>query len=170
VDDEAASALLERLRAELAGLRDGSGAPVVRRTMLKEELGATAAGFPDLVVETHHAFVPSTRVLGDELFDAWRESSGLHDPDGVLILHGPRVLRSPRPRADIVDVAPTVLGLLGIEAPTYVEGKARDDLVTFPPLVPPPEELPRPGRGKPEVSTVEEDEIEQHLRTLGYVE
>jgi predicted AlkP superfamily phosphohydrolase/phosphomutase len=142
---------------------------VVRRTILKEELGATAEGFPDVLVETHQPFVPSTRVLGTELFDRWTEPSGLHDPDGVLILHGAGVRSTPA-RADIVDIAPTVLGLLGIEAPVYIEGKARDDLVTFPLLTAPPEDLPKPGQQPPEISASEEDEIEQHLRTLGYVD
>jgi predicted AlkP superfamily phosphohydrolase/phosphomutase len=169
VGPEAATSLVDRLRTELEAVRDASGAPVVRRTMLKEELGATAEGFPDLLVETHQRFVPSTRVWGAELFDGWTEASGLHDPDGVFILHGAGV-RSVHPRADIVDVAPTVLGLLGIGAPSYIEGKARDDLVKFPPLTAPPRDLPRPAGSPPEVSASEEEEIELHLRTLGYVE
>ncbi len=169
VGPEAATALIERLRSELEAVRDASGAPVVRRTMLKEEVGANAEGFPDLLVETHQPFVPSTRLGGAELFDRWTEASGLHDPDGVFILHGSGV-RAVHPRADIVDVAPTVLGLLGIEAPAYIEGKARDDLVKLPPLTTPPEDLPRPGGEPPDVTASEEEEIEQHLRTLGYVE
>jgi predicted AlkP superfamily phosphohydrolase/phosphomutase len=169
VTPEAATSLIDRLRSELEAVRDPSGARVVRRTILKDEVGATVEGFPDLLVETHQPFVPSTRVLGADLFDRWTEASGLHDPDGVFILHGAGV-RSIRPRADIVDVAPTVLGLLGIEAPAYIEGKARSDLVELPPLAAPPPDLPRPGVEPRDVSASEEDEIEQHLRTLGYVE
>ena len=141
VTPQAATSLIDRLRSELEAVRDPSGARVVRRTMLKEEVGASVDGFPDLLVETHQPFVPSTRVWGADLFDRWTEASGLHDPDGVFILHGAGV-RSIRPRADIVDVAPTVLGLLGIEAPAYIEGKARSDLVELPPLAAPPPTFP----------------------------
>lgn len=170
VGEEAAASLMDRLRTDLEGVRDSSGVPVVRRTIAKEELGATAEAFPDLLVETHLPFVPSARVLGAELFDDWTEPSGLHHPDGVFILHGPGVVRSTRLRADIVDIAPTVLGLLGLEAPSHVEGKARDDLVALPPLETLPDGIPQPGRQRPAVSPVEEEEIERHLRTLGYVE
>jgi hypothetical protein len=42
--------------------------------------------------------------------------------------------------------------------------------VKFPPLTAPPRDLPRPAGSSPEVSASEEEEIELHLRTLGYVE
>ena len=99
--------------------------------------------FRIVLVETHQAFVPSTRVRGRRSSSiAGPRPSGLHDPDGIFILHGSRVRSDPLHDADIVDVAPTVLGLLGIDAPEYIEGRARDDLVKLPPLSAPPGDLP----------------------------
>ncbi len=162
--------LLARLREELLGLTDAQGRRVVRHVYAREELGATASSFPDLLGETEDAFVPSSGLLGRQLFEPFDESSGLHELDGVLVLAGPGIKGAGPAEADIVDVAPTVLGLLGIAAPASMEGKVRDELVQLPPLEPAPPNIAAPSGAAPPITEDQEREIEEHLRTLGYTE
>ena len=67
-------------------------------------------------------------------------------------------------------MAPTVLGLLGIEAPAHIQGRARGDLFDLPLRIAPPSELPTPAGRAVAVSASEQEEIEAHLRSLGYTE
>jgi predicted AlkP superfamily phosphohydrolase/phosphomutase len=163
-------ALLATLREELTTVAAEDGRPIVRHVYARAELGATAPGFPDLLVETHDPFIPSQRLLGGLRAQPFDPRSGVHEPDGVLVLAGPAVRGTDAAEADIVDVGPTVLGLLGIAAPPWMEGKVRDELVVLPPLAPPPEGVPGPAGAVPAVTRDQEREIEEHLRTLGYEE
>ena len=162
--------LLARLREDLASLVDEHGRPVVRRTWDREELGATAPGFPDLIVEVDPRFLPDDGLLSAGVFEPYAEPSGLHERDGLFILSGARVLQGGPIEADIVDVAPSVLGLLGIAAPSSMEGKARSDLLDFPSLAPSPLGVVGPGGREADMTIDEEREIEAHLRSLGYEE
>ncbi len=173
VPERDVSALLANLRDALATATADDGRPIVRHVYAREELGATAPGFPDLLVETHDPFIPSQRLLGSSRSQPFDPRSGVHEPDGVLVLSGPAVRGThgvDAAEADIVDVGPTVLGLLGIAAPPWMEGKARDELVVLPPLVPAPNDVAGPAGAAPSVTHDQEREIEEHLRTLGYEE
>lgn len=162
--------LLERLRDDLLAVRDPRGRSVVRAVRTREEFGARSDRFPDLIVETEKPFFPNDGLRWQEPFRAFRSRTGLHDPDGILMLSGPRVRGDGEAVAEIVDVAPTVLGLLGIEAPSYFEGRAREDLVSFPQRVSVPTNVDGP-RGEPAgISADEQREIESHLQVLGYVD
>jgi predicted AlkP superfamily phosphohydrolase/phosphomutase len=162
--------LLARLRDDLASLADVRGRPVVRRMWDRQELGATAVGFPDLIVEVDPRFLPDDGLLSAGVFEPYAEPSGLHERDGVFILSGPRVLEGGPVEADIVDVAPSVLGLLGIAAPSSIEGKARNDLLDLAALAPPPVGVVGPGGREAGMTIDQEREIETHLRSLGYEE
>lgn len=94
----------------------------------------------------------------------------MHEREGIFVLTGPRVRGTGPVRADIADVAPTVLGLLGIAAPDHVEGKPLEDLIDFPHRAAPPGIVPGPSGSHVEVLDEEQREIEAHLRTLGYAE
>jgi predicted AlkP superfamily phosphohydrolase/phosphomutase len=170
VAPEDAPAILTRLERDLRALADEEGRPVVRRVIRTEELGPVAPSFPDLIVETEAQFFPLDGLLRKQLFGRFALRSGLHERDGIFAVWGPRVQGQGRAEADILDVAPTVLGLLGIEGPAHLEGKVRDDLLELPQgrRAPPVVHGPRDhGSG---VSSEERGEIEAHLRALGYAE
>jgi predicted AlkP superfamily phosphohydrolase/phosphomutase len=177
VSDADAEPLLARVREELASLRDADGAPVIRSTYSKDELGATAPGFPDLLVETEEAFDPIDGLRSDSLFGAFDEPSGMHELEGLFGLCGPSVRDADDKEdvaADILDIGPTVLGLLGIRAPKHFEGTLRDDLLNLPELADPPDAgtISFPGRNRQAASVTdkEEGEIEAHLESLGYLD
>lgn len=53
--------------------------------------------------------------------------SGYHLPDGIIVGWGPAFRRTKNLRAEIVDVAPTVLYLLGLPIPNYMDGRVIED-------------------------------------------
>ena len=67
------------------------------------------------------------RLPAGELLDRHTEvvKSGRHHPKGVLIMHGPDVRADTElPPCDNLDVAPTLLRLLGVTLPAELRGRA----------------------------------------------
>ena len=171
VSEQDAPAIVARIREDLSAMRDDRGRPVVLRIWTREELGGTAPAFPDLIVEVDRRYLPDDGLLSSSVVEPYEDPSGVHEPEGAFILSGPPVRDGEGPiEADIVDVAPTVLGLLGIGAPTGMEGKARAELLDLPEPAPPPSGVTGPGGAAADMTTEEEREIEAHLRSLGYEE
>lgn len=175
VADADVPALLARVQGELDALRNAHGDRVIRSVRPPE--GVAVDGFPDLLVETTDGFDPIDGFRDAELFDVFDEPSGLHDRAGILVGAGPRL--KPRPPdgvagvdANIVDIAPTVLGLLGLLPPAALEGRAIDELFVFPERVAPPDgaQVTSAGSGGAGVSAEQEAEISAHLESLGYLD
>jgi len=91
---------------------------------------------PDLIVNwaddapIRALFSPRIGTVRGELLD---KRTGGHTPHGFLLAVGPGIRRNAvdgsLPEADIMDVAPTVLSLLGQPAPEGMDGRALDDLL-----------------------------------------
>jgi predicted AlkP superfamily phosphohydrolase/phosphomutase len=123
--------LKRELAARLAALTDPeNGRPVVRRIvdLSRHTRGPYLDQAPDLVVGWADGYRVSWdaavgRVAGEVVADNPKSWSGDHCVDPSLV---PGVLFSNRPiaaeRPSIVDLAPTVLRLYGIEPPRYMEG------------------------------------------------
>lgn len=175
-------ALLDEIAADLARLTDPqTGQPFVGRVYRREELytGPHADRAPDLI------FVPSDwghQPFGTHEFAShrWlepcRDRSGTHRLDGLLLLWGPGVRRGVQVEgAAIVDVAPTVLALLGVPLPADLDGQVlaaalEDELLADLHIAyeDTGERSPAP-QPAPEMSAEDEALIRQHLRGLGYV-
>jgi predicted AlkP superfamily phosphohydrolase/phosphomutase len=124
-----------------------SGDPMVEEFGRPNDLygdGSRAALLPDLIVRwapspahRHRTIISNT--LGTI---AWPTPgrhpsgrSGNHRPDGFLVAVGPQIHQRGRlKRAHIVDLAPTLYALLGLNGPPEGQGKALEELV---PSVPP---------------------------------
>ena len=111
-------------------------------------------------------------------FQVHRVSSGTHDyaPDGIFVAWGrdivPGATLSPRPT--VLDVAPTVLALMGLPAGENMGGRVLDAMLAqeflaahpparvcaYPPPVPPP---------LPPVDSRANDDLVDRLRALGYI-
>ncbi|HEX2030316.1 MAG TPA: alkaline phosphatase family protein [Actinomycetota bacterium] len=169
VDERGARELLDRLRAELAELRDERGRRVVRG-FHEAEGGGAFFGRPDLIVEVEDPFFPQGGFRRNRPFQRNPNPSGLHLRDGIFVLAGPRVRGTGEASADIVDVAPTALALLGLEPPAEMEGRVLDDLVEVPHREPVLGDVPRPGGPAAFITEDEEREIEAHLEALGYTD
>ena len=98
-----------------------------------------------------------------------------HRLDGILVLHGPGIKRGREIEgAHIMNVAPTILYLLGLPIPTgfdetvLTEALHLDTLKTSPVRI---EDIPLKGEVPGFVMTeAEEGEVRKALRGLGYIE
>lgn len=111
----------------------------------------------------------SGKTNDDELF-AERELSGGHIKDGFWALSGPRVKRDVRLDAKIVDLAPTILNLLGVPIPKDMDGVFLGDALEMPGEAQYTSEFSQPKRKEEVFSKEEEDEILRRLKGLGYVD
>ncbi len=172
----------ERLRDELIealqGLRvDGLDGPPIQRVLKREDVytGPYVEDGPDLLFEPNpDALV--TFVNGrpkDPLLSVLPEKPGNHLLDGVYLVAGAGVKVGLRMgEADITDVAPTVLALLGVPIPDYMDGRVLSEAFIHPPTVTIQAVPDEPDHAEPaEVFSADEQaQIEQRLRNLGYLE
>ena len=170
----------DRVIEAMQDLRDPStGQPVVEWAKRREQLyaGAHLEEAPDVVVLFRPGYKGASG-LGDvfepvpgQILDSY---SGVHAIDGVFAVAGAGV----RPGVDlgtrdIVDVAPTLLALLGRPVPADSDGAVMADALaasvdvhegggTY--------QDDRAGEGEPALTAEEEATLEQSLRSLGYLE
>lgn len=96
--------------------------------------------------------------------------TGTHDPEGIILARGPDVRRGTRlARASVLDVAPTVLHLLGLPVAADMDGRVLEELLAAPrpvhTVATHDDAMPtRTARG----GGTEED-VTDRLRALGYV-
>jgi len=122
--------LLSALTEELLSLRDlESGRPVIGSVLRPQEKypGPAAPCMPDLVVHWAPGMpirgLRSARFGDIERAPRLQHRSGLHQPDGFLVSAGPSVVQVARPMdAHILDLAPTILRLLGRPVPPHLDG------------------------------------------------
>jgi predicted AlkP superfamily phosphohydrolase/phosphomutase len=167
-------ALLERLEADLAKVTDPeSGTAVVRRTWRREEVadGDEVDRLPHLFVEVDPRYFPDDGLRRAELFDVLETNSGRHAREGLLGAFGPRVNASFPGPARIEDVGPTVLALLGLEAPPSMDGRVLHEMVDVrtADLAAAPEAATAHATAV-DLSEEDQEAIERHLRDLGYEE
>ncbi|NNE07134.1 MAG: hypothetical protein HKN20_01100 [Gemmatimonadetes bacterium] len=103
--------------------------------------------------------------------------SGKHskqDP-GILILKGPGIEPGEVRDADVYDIAPTILALLGLPVPDDMAGRALEEVMTPSFLAAKP--VLRSGtyegaspRGSRAIATEHDDEMKERLRALGYID
>ncbi len=183
----------DRLMADLATLIDDTtGAPVFKAIYRREELyqGPHLEAAPDIVClkdARYHVAVVDWRTHSDDqvlvplqpgelLFAA--DISAQHELDGILIAWGSGVQpNQPLTGARIVDLAPTILQLLGEPAPAEMDGapllgqgeretKRPGDLTLSPSLGVTEEGEKASGQ----YTEQEKAELEAHLRSLGYLD
>jgi predicted AlkP superfamily phosphohydrolase/phosphomutase len=171
------------LRAALLELRhpDNDG-PVVTQVYRAEELyeGPHLDMAPDLLVETRNYEYeiithltpggPVPTEIDAEVFPPALRG-GTHRAEGMLIASGPDIRAGAHlGAAHLEDMTPTILNLLGLPIPSYMDGHVLEDLCAPAAHVPAyaEEELPDVIGDSP-YSDEEAAEVEQHLRDLGYV-
>jgi predicted AlkP superfamily phosphohydrolase/phosphomutase len=166
-------ALLDRLSDDLRAIEDpDASGPVVLRVMRREEVadGPELDRLPHLLVEVAPRYFPDDGLRRREVFEPMETDSGRHTREGMLGAFGARVDPGFAGSSRIEDVAPTVLALLGLEAPSDMDGKVIAGLVqTNEPLDAAPE-APAPTTAVVDLTEVDQAAIERHLRDLGYEE
>lgn len=184
--------LRDRIITGLQDLRDPrTGKRLVRRVWRREERfsGLFSDRLPDLLVEAEYPdlFRPRGAYAGrdpvrhltmEEM--RHRRITGCHRPTGIFFAHGPAVQPglSLAP-ASILDVAPTVLHLLGEPVPNWMDGRVLTEMLTPQALAdqplenrsqtPPPPVSSDNGAGVQSYDEAEAQEVTDRLAGLGYL-
>jgi predicted AlkP superfamily phosphohydrolase/phosphomutase len=132
---EAYEALRIRILEEVRDLRDpATGKLIVLEAYRREELyqGDRLETVPDLILITQDYYKGGTNI--DELVSEvplaiLAKLSGVHRMDGIILAQGPHISRKATIEgAGIIDVAPSVLYILGMPIPSDMDGKVLSDL------------------------------------------
>jgi predicted AlkP superfamily phosphohydrolase/phosphomutase len=129
VGDGEAGDLLARVRDGLLGLHDATpGAPAggrpVARVFARDELyhGPALEAAPDLVIHFNDGYDPKGALSKTEVFGR-SALTGMHTyADSLFFVNRAGV---PTDELDIVDLAPTILSLLGVPPPADMDGRVR---------------------------------------------
>jgi len=124
-----ADELLARVREGMLALRDDSpGAPAggrpVPRVFTRDELyhGPALDAAPDLVIHFNDGYDPKGALAKTDVFGR-SVLTGMHTyADALFYVNRPGV---PTDDLDVVDLAPTILTLLGVEPPAAMDGRVR---------------------------------------------
>ncbi len=168
------------IESNLRKLRDpDTGEPIVSDVLRKEEIcdNHQAEGIPDLYVvwkNDEYAEIGGIGYSREIMLPILRERSGTHTMRGILFAQGPGIRKGVTVSgAEIIDVAPTILYLLGLPVPADMDGQVLEGIfeegvleerpVTF--------EGARQAVERPEhqFSPEEQEVIEERLRGLGYL-
>jgi predicted AlkP superfamily phosphohydrolase/phosphomutase len=181
----------ERVRDEIAArlleLTGPDGERIVAHVHRREDLfhGPELAKVPDLLVEfDRYAWLGkgNLKTRADSLWDEIEIEGGgdhsyvgSHRHEGIVALSGPAVAAGAPVGGELVDVAPTLLYLLGEAVPADLEGRVLVEALR-PELLdarPPAYDDAAPAEFEPERAELEEEgaaEVERRLRGLGYLE
>jgi len=118
----------EKVRKELLSMKDEDGTPVITGVKLREEIyaGEEVERASDIVITEHDTsvwFYYSEGTIPDQLFEESGWASGNHKPNGIFLGVGPSFEQCEVQGADIIDIAPTVLALMGIAIPDDMDGE-----------------------------------------------
>ncbi len=178
----------ETLRTQLVdqarGLIDPeTGQRIVQEVYLREGLyqGDCVQAFPDIVLVLDPAYLATPSVMRPGVVCPVDRNEhpylGDHRKEGMFIALGPGVISGPLGQeASILDVAPTVLYMLGMDIPTDMDGKVLASIFeakhfeATPPSYTTPTDRDTGGTAGGDVfSDEEEDMIRDRLRSLGYL-
>jgi predicted AlkP superfamily phosphohydrolase/phosphomutase len=190
-------ALRDRLIRDLEAWRHPvSGAPIVEKAYRREEIytGACVSEAADIVPKWsyHNGYSYAYRNSSKSPNLKWIEQidpnrldnnrffankSGNHRDDGIFLAKGPPIRAGYAVQgAKIIDLAPTILHLLDVAAPSDVDGRVLEEIFTDSYLGGAPvRKETGPSFGPMPVaegvySSDDEEKIEERLKALGYVE
>ncbi|MFQ5615699.1 MAG: alkaline phosphatase family protein [Anaerolineales bacterium] len=168
--------LVDSLREYLLAIKDpATQQPVISKVYLGAEVyrGAAAPKGPDLIIEYTNFYSPTQPLAGAQN----ARLDGSHTIEGVFLAHGPNIVPAPVENASLMDIAPTILYLLGNPVPPDMDGRVlteifREAYLNQHPITIGTElaryETTTDGDGE-ELTPEEEAELEMQLRQLGYL-
>jgi predicted AlkP superfamily phosphohydrolase/phosphomutase len=124
--------LRDRIANGLLSLRDpANGQSLVEQVWRREEIydGGRAAELPDLVVKPADGYQVVTEFRRSLLTEPMPDFlSGTHRTEGILVLRGAGIRQGKTlASASIADLAPTILYLMGLPVPRYMDGAVLQD-------------------------------------------
>jgi predicted AlkP superfamily phosphohydrolase/phosphomutase len=186
VEPEDAARVLSEIKAALLAIKDPeTGAPLIAHVYERDELytGAHTELAPDLTVVTadwRYRTVGLYDFTTNQFISPGFGPTGDHRLDGVFFGHGPAFRPGSQPvGANLADVAPTVLRLLGVPIPGDLDGRVLEEVIADGFVVAPatvdalangaPHSGDRESGGDSGYSADDEANIEQRLADLGYL-
>ncbi len=132
-------------------------------------------GYPDLIALPDDPYWVRTKLApGTAWVEADPNLPGTHRPEGIVALAGSGIAPGRTLAADLPDVAPTVLKLLGLPIPPHMEGRPLACLGSAPTAAarqdPPAPAVTGPHQPQFDYTPEEQAIIEQRLADLGYLE
>jgi predicted AlkP superfamily phosphohydrolase/phosphomutase len=183
------NALCEQIATRLHELVDPkTGERIVERIYRKEELysGPCTNQAPDLVVQwrdyayfTKRGIDQAESVFGEDLnVDASEyPHTGTHRLEGIFIVKGDSVRRQNEAHANIIDLAPTILHVLGEAIPPHMDGRVLHEIFEeglFQSFTTgdevPDKKIPIETKEAIPLSEGEETSVIERLKSLGYLD
>jgi len=162
------------IAARLLALRDPtSGQPIVKAVHRAQDIytGPYAAEAPDLIVEYNNVYDPHRTEYRGKLNNSLE---GNHVMEGIFIAQGPHIRPAELPPQEIVDLAPTILHLLGHPVPEDMDGRVLTDILSPDFLARHPIRYSEPAVtdevNEQAYNEEEAEQVRQQLRALGYIE
>jgi predicted AlkP superfamily phosphohydrolase/phosphomutase len=159
----------------LSHLRDKNGRPLVSQIIRREETyhGPYAVYGPDihLIIDDYNMiafplFATDNKIVTNQI----RGDSGCHRREGIFVACGPAVRQNKRlEEASILDLAPTILHLLGQPVPDRMDGQVLTNIFTTPSEVVYSDEDDGRLVESQALSADETAQVEERLRSLGYL-
>ncbi|MGH2638343.1 MAG: alkaline phosphatase family protein, partial [Rhabdochlamydiaceae bacterium] len=153
----------------------GSKSPI-QASYSKEEIfeGSHFDEAPDiqLVMKDGYEAFPWASIA-DVLFTENTDRTGTHNTRGVVMISGKEVVNRQLEGASVFDIAPTILGIMGIPVPADMDGLALNQAFSEQFLSSNPLRYSEVSEKEPheqyELSKEEQKKIEENLRSLGYI-
>ena len=174
VAPEDARSLADELSAKLLALCAPDGTRLFRKACYRDEVfhGPYAAKASDLLLEPAPGFAIQ-HGFGDALIMPSEQHghlrSGDHEPDGIVLLHGPHIAHTVLQDAAIVDIAPTLLHLMGEPVRSGMDGKVLQGALRETGEVRFVDETDDESIAGGEQRERDDDALAQRLRDLGYL-
>lgn len=159
----------------LQELKDDHGRSLITRIYTRDDAyhGPYAASGADLhlVIDDYKMIAfPLFATEGKVLTQQIRGDSGCHRSEGIFLGYGPRVQAAGElPQANILDLAPTIMHMLGAPVPRIMDGRVLQDILIDPGLVTYSDDAEMDAASAPGFSATEEAQVEERLRGLGYL-
>ncbi|GAP62477.1 hypothetical protein ARMA_0900 [Ardenticatena maritima] len=170
-----AERLLDEIEAGLRALQPPDTTQPLEAHIIRKEAvyeGPYMLDAPDMLVALDHYRTDVMAEVGAGMWDLNPVRSANHTPEGVLVAHGPGIAAGSA-AGGLMDIAPTVLHMLGFPVPEEMDGRVLLDLFTEESAIrrrPVTYAATAVHEGAGEAFS-EEDQayIEKQLRDLGYL-
>lgn len=156
-------------------LKNENGQSLVTKIILREETyhGPFTEKGPDihLVLDDYNMIAfPLFATNGKIFTQQIRGDSGCHRREGIFIGQGTGIKKKGKlPEANILDLAPTIMTIMSQPVPRVMDGRVLTEMFTFPPEVSFSDEASNGLVASTELSAEEAAQVEERLKSLGYL-